>query len=63
MSAWAPDDAAGRHAYVITTREWDGSRDRIEYADSLKDAKAKFGYTRMLHVSISVRRARPEDVA
>lgn len=63
MSKWADDDKDGLHAYVVTTWNFGQSYDRIEYAESLKDAKAKFGWTRQLHTHKSVRRATREDVS
>ena len=59
---WAPDNDEGLHAYVVTTHEWGRSSDRIEYAESLMDAKRDYGWTRMLHVTKRVRRALPADL-
>jgi hypothetical protein len=64
-SRWAPDNAEGLHAYVVTTSEFAGSRkyDEIVYAESLKAAKAEHGWTQMRYTTKTVRRATPEDVA
>jgi hypothetical protein len=61
-SKWAPDNADGLHAYIITKRSWGRSWHRIEYAHSLKDAKASFGWTRERYTTVSVRRATPADM-
>ncbi len=53
----------GHFAYVVTTSSWGKSDDRIEWATSLKEAKSQYGWTRMLHTFISVRRATVEDLS
>ena len=53
----------GLMAYVVSSSSWGRTTDRIEWAESLKDAKAQHGWTRQLHTSISVRRASVDDVA
>lgn len=60
---WAPDNAEGLHAYVRSEWSWGKEHREIRYAASLKDAKAKFGWTSMKYTRIEVRRATPEDVA
>jgi len=60
---WAPDNADGLHAYVITKKSWGRSWDRIEYASSLVAAKASYGWTRERYTAVSVRRALAADVA
>ena len=64
MSApkYAPKREDGLMAYVVTTSSWGKSFDRIKWAESLKVAKAKYGWTRQLHTSKSVRRATPADI-
>lgn len=64
MSKWAPDNEQGLHAYVVETSEFAGSRTYtdIVYAASLKDAKAEHGHTMMRYTTVSVRRAKPEDM-
>lgn len=52
----------GLMAYLVTTSSWGRADHRIEWASSLKEAKAKHGWTRMLYTSVSVRRATPADL-
>jgi hypothetical protein len=52
----------GLFPYVVTQSEFGHKTNLIFYAASLKEAKAKFGWTRQRHVSIRVRRALPEDM-
>jgi hypothetical protein len=61
---WAPDNDDGQHAYLVTISEFGGSRVRteIEYADSLAEAKALYGYRQMAYENRSVRRAKATDV-
>jgi hypothetical protein len=49
--------------YVQVTSSWGQAKERLVLADSLKDAKAKFGWTRQQHASVAVRRATVEDYA
>lgn len=62
MSKYAPKREDGLMAYVVTKKSWGRSRDRIEWAASLKDAKDKYGWTREAYTSVSVRRATPADL-
>lgn len=62
MSKYAPAREDGMKPYVISTHSWGRTSDRIEWADSLREAKAHYGWTRQLHTSISVRRATPADM-
>lgn len=62
MSKYAPKRDDGLMAYVVTTKSWGHSYDRIEWAASLKEAKAAHGWTRELHTTRSVRRAAPTDL-
>lgn len=63
MSRYAPPrESDGLKAYVVTRHSFGRSTDRIEWAESLKDAKARHGWTRELHVSYTVRRATPADL-
>lgn len=57
------NDDDGSPLYVVTRREWGRSYDRLVKAPTLKEAKRDYGYTRELHVSVRVRRARCSDVA
>jgi hypothetical protein len=59
---FAPKREDGLMAYVITKRSWGRSWSRIEWASSLRDAKAEHGFTRELHTSIAVRRATAADL-
>lgn len=59
---WAPDNDEGLHPYVITKHSWGHTRNRIEYATSLKEAKAQHGWTRESHTTVTVRRATPADM-
>lgn len=52
----------GRMAYVVSTHSWGRTTERIEWATSLKEAKALHGWTRQLHTSLSVRRATTADM-
>ena len=61
--AFNPKREDGLMAYVVATHSWGRTYERIEWADSLKSAKAQFGWTRQLHTSVTVRRATTEDVA
>jgi hypothetical protein len=61
-SKFAPKRDDGQAAYVVTTSSWGRSTDRIEWAEDLRDAKERFGYTRMQHTYIRVRRATPVDM-
>lgn len=62
MSKFAPKGEDGLAAYVVSEYSWGRTTERIEWAKTLKDAKAEFGWTRMLYTTISVRRASIEDV-
>lgn len=62
MSRWAPDNADGLHAYVVTTMFGGRSYDSLVYEASLSDAKTKHGYKRMLPTHIRVHRAAVADV-
>jgi hypothetical protein len=57
-----PKREDGLCAYVVTKRSWGKAWDRVEWAESLADAKSKFGWTREMHTSISVRRATADEV-
>lgn len=59
---WAPDNAKGQHPYVVTTTTWARPYSRIEYASDLAEAKRRFGWTRQMHTTVRVRRAKPEDM-
>lgn len=58
---YATDD--GDPVYVLERREWGRMSETLVAAPTLKDAKERFGWTRELHVSLRVRRARVSDVA
>lgn len=60
---WAPDDDEGLHAYVVTRHSWGRQWSRIEYASSLAAAEGRYGWTRELYTTVTVRRAKVEDVA
>lgn len=64
MSRWAPDDAAGNHAYVVTIYEpgAPGRTQLVVYAASLVDAKAAHGRRVSPRERRSVRRATVQDV-
>lgn len=58
-----PKRPDGLSAYVVRESSWGETWLRIEWAESLVDAKAKFGWTRMQHTRVTVRRATTADVA
>ena len=62
MPKFQPKREDGLMAYVVASHSWGRTSERIEWAASLKDAKAQHGWTRQLHTSITVRRATVEDV-
>lgn len=62
-SKYAPKRDDGLLAYVVTTHQWGQQTDRIEWATSLKEAKAEHGWTRMLYTTMTVRRATRLDLA
>lgn len=59
---FAPANDSGLKPYVIETRWFAHDSRRLEYAASLNDAKARWGWTRQQHTFIKVRRARVSDV-
>jgi hypothetical protein len=59
---YAPKRDDGLYAYAITSATWGRQYTRIEWAPTLKDAKRDFGWTRQLHTTITVRRARISDM-
>ena len=59
---FAPKRADGLSPYVVTTRQWGRSYDRIEWASNLAAAKAHYGWTREHLTSVYVRRAKVEDM-
>jgi hypothetical protein len=64
MTKYAPKNDDGLYAYVVTESfSWGRSHDRIEWAESLKQAKSRYGWTRQRHTCRSVRRATPEELA
>ena len=63
MPKFQPKREDGLMAYVVATHSWGRTSERIEWSESLKDAKAQHGWTRQQHTSRTVRRATVEDVA
>lgn len=64
MATYAPVREDGKYAYVIVRKSmWSEiPTEYIEWSTSLKEARAQFTWTREPHVSLSTRRATPEDV-
>lgn len=60
MSKFAPK-VDGLNPYLVTTRNFGNRWHRIEYATDLAAAKESYGWTRQMHTTKSVRRARVED--
>lgn len=61
MSVWLPDNGDGEHAYVVTSSSPWRTYSWVVYAETMADAKAQHGWTRELHCSRRVRRARLTD--
>jgi hypothetical protein len=59
---FAPPNTDGLKPYVVEKSSWGRSWSRIEYAENLKVAKDKHGWTREHLTSVKVRRARLSDV-
>lgn len=62
MSRYHPKRDDCKMAYVIAEHSWGKTTEHIRWAFNLKDAKAKYGWTRQLHASRTVRRATTEEV-
>lgn len=62
MTSFAPNNDEGLRPYVVETYMWGKMYKRIEYAPNLTAAKAAHGWTRQLHTSKHVRRARVADM-